>query len=101
MFLTYFELSEDVDDDPAVEHWLAVDRCDEVRNLLKGQRRDLLHYLHSALIRRSQSELCSKRWANGTPITDSNYVFLKWPINGVPFHFKLNYHGYSASIYVQ
>ena len=41
----YLQLPEDVDKDPAVKHWLAVDGRDEVGNLLKAQVGDLLHDL--------------------------------------------------------
>ena len=43
------ELPEDVDEDAAVLHGLAVDRRDEVGDLLERQRRELLHYLGRAL----------------------------------------------------
>ena len=43
------ELPEDVDEDAAVLHGLAVHRRDEVGDLLEGQRRDLLHDLGRAL----------------------------------------------------
>ena len=46
---SHLELSEDVDEDSAVEGGLAVDRGDEVGDLLEGQRVDLLHDLHRAL----------------------------------------------------
>ena len=49
--LTHFELSEDIDYYSPVEHGLAVDRCDEVCNLLESQRGYLLHYLGRALQR--------------------------------------------------
>ena len=38
-------MSEDVNEDAAVEHGLAVDGGDEVGDLLERQRRNLLHYL--------------------------------------------------------
>jgi hypothetical protein len=43
------KLSEDVDEYSSVECGLAVDGRDEVGNLLKGQRRDLLHDLGRSL----------------------------------------------------
>ena len=41
----YLQLAKNVDEDPAVEHRLAVDGRDEVGNLLEAQPVDLLHDL--------------------------------------------------------
>lgn len=43
------QLAQDVDHDPAVKGRLAIDGRDDVGNLLKGQRRNLLHDLGRSL----------------------------------------------------
>ena len=45
----YLQLSQDVDEDPSVEHWLAVHSGDDVLNLLKGEASQLLHDLGGPL----------------------------------------------------
>ena len=45
----YLQLSQDVDEDSSVEHWLAVHSGDDVLNLLKGEASQLLHDLGGPL----------------------------------------------------
>ena len=47
--VAYLKLTEDVDEDAAVKHRLAVDRGDEVGDLLEGEGLDLFHDLDGAL----------------------------------------------------
>ena len=45
----YLQLSQDIDEDPSVKHWLAVHGGDDVLDLLEGEASELLHYLGGAL----------------------------------------------------
>ena len=45
----YLQLSQDIDEDSSVEHWLAVHSGDDVLNLLKGEASQLLHDLGGPL----------------------------------------------------
>ena len=45
----YLQLSQDIDEDPSVKHWLAVHGGDDVLDLLEGEASQLLHDLGGPL----------------------------------------------------
>ena len=45
----YLQLSQDIDEDSPVKHWLAVYSGDDVLNLLEGETSELLHDLGGSL----------------------------------------------------
>ena len=45
----YLELSQDIDEDPSVKHWLAVNGGNDVLDLLEGETSELLHDLGGPL----------------------------------------------------
>jgi len=47
--LVRLKLTKNIDEDPAVKHWLAVNRRDQVGNFLKSERAQLLHDLGTPL----------------------------------------------------
>ena len=47
--IIYLQLSQDIDEDSSVKHWLAVDGGDDVLDLLEGEASQLLHDLDRPL----------------------------------------------------